>query len=628
MMVALKGLGRFAAILTLVALVIPGCINKGEEDDPLVNPNVEAVLTTGQTTGGSTGTGTSGPGILTINPSSVRIAIGQSMTFTAAGGEPTYSFSIIQGSGTINAGTGMYVAPSSPGSDLVRVTDSATPPGISDANVLIYDPATEPTPYQIVCTDYTPPATAIVVPPGTTVNFQIQNGAAPDSFNVTNQSGGSPQGFWVASRSGSWLVGGVSADDGSVVDTLQVFDSSSPLNVSTLKIYVCSTPLAVTPTWGIVPALSTRQFTATSLGVGQLSWSVPVATNQSGGSVPIPSNNATVMYTAGSTTQGVIGASDVVQVDDSFPSAAPLPPGYPAGLHQVAQARVTVPGLGVYPTEAHIRPSTPIQLNALGGSGSYTWSIFQNRSGTSFSSSTGATLNFTPGTLEGLDIVELQDTGGGSIRIPITVCNSISSRSFTALTTYYPSTGLFGDYAPLDMVVDDFDGDGSPDVAAPCSATTRTTYTNLSGNQVSVLLGSGIGSFASSATKYTIPGTGPWGIASGDFNADGNRDIAVTCYTSNELIVMFGDGTGGFPNAGGTLNWITMSLGQGMAPTGLTTYNFDRASGDDLVVCDGVSGQVMVYFSNGGGAGNPPAGFRLAASLQVADQDGSDSNLP
>jgi hypothetical protein len=393
--------------------------------------------------------------------------------------------------------------------------------------------------------------------------------------------------------------------------------------------------LAVNPTWAVVPATQTQTFTATSTGVGQLNWSVPPATNQSGGSVPGGSTGNSVIYTAGTNTQGIIGASDVVQVDDSFPNASPLPTGYPAGLHQVAQAKVTVPGLSAYPREAHIRPSPTgsVQIFGLGGAGAanYTWSLFQNRSGSSFGSVSGVgSITYTPGTLEGLDIVELQDgTVGGVIRIPVTVCNNITSRSFNVSTTYYPSTGLFSDYAPLDMVVDDFDGDNSPDVAAPCSSSIRSVYPNLSGNQVSVLLGSGTGNFASSATKYTIPGIGPWGAASGDFNADGNRDLAVACYTSNELIIMFGDGTGGFPNSGaGNLNYITISLGMGMAPTGMESYNFDRASGDDLVICDGVSGQVLVFLSNGGGPGNPPAGFRLAATLQVSDPVTTDSDLP
>ncbi|MHC4600898.1 MAG: hypothetical protein ACYS47_18045, partial [Planctomycetota bacterium] len=223
-MVAQKGLRGFTTVLVILALGFAGCISPNEEDDPLVNPNVEAVLTTGSTGGGGSGTGTSGPGILTINPTAVRIAINQSMTFTAAGGEPPYSFSLQAGSGSINSGTGVYVAPGTAGTDIVRVTDNATPNAWSDATVTVYDPATQPNSYRIVCTDLTPPATAIVVPPNTAVNFRIENGTPPDSFNVTNMSQGSPQGFWVASRTGTWATGGQGADDGSVVDTLQVFD--------------------------------------------------------------------------------------------------------------------------------------------------------------------------------------------------------------------------------------------------------------------------------------------------------------------------------------------------------------------------------------------------------------------
>ncbi len=614
--------------LLAAGVVLTGCFNESGGDDPLVNPNVEAVLTTGQTTSGSSGTGTSGPGLLSINPPAVRIAVDQTMTFTAAGGEPPYTFSIISSppNGTITT-SGDYTAGSAAGSARVRVTDAAN--SVSDANVTIFDPATTPNYYQIVCTDITPPASAVVVPPNTMVNFQILNGTSPDSFNVTNQSGGSPQGFFVASRTGSWKTGGTGMDDGSIVDTLQVYDSSNPLNVATLKIYVCQTPLAITPTWAVVPTSSLGEtFTASSTGVGILTWSVPTTVAQGGsGGLVNPTTGTSTTYQPGSNTNGTLGASDVVQVQDSFPN--PAVAGVP---NQVAQASVTVPGLDVYPKDVHVSPGTGVTLYALGGSGTYSWSVLQNRSGGTPSSGSSPTFIYTAGTAEGLDIIQLSDgTAGGNAQVEITVCQQVTTRTYKRLTSYFPSTGYIGQYCPYDMVVDDFDGNGADDVAVTFNSSQRNVYSDKSGNEVAVLMGQGGGAFAASSTKYTVPGTNPapWGITSGDYNADGNRDLAVSCYTTGVVLVMFGDGNGGFPNTGqGNLNYITLNMPTGMGPTGITSYNFDRSNGDDLVVCDGLTGKVAVLLSKGGGAASPPAGFKTAIVLQVSDPNTTDSVLP
>jgi len=65
------------------------------------------------------------------------------------------------------------------------------------------------------------------------------------------------------------------SDTGSIVDTLQVFDSSSPvINVAVLRIYVCQTPLAINPAFAVVSAGGNQSFVATSIGVGSLTWTI------------------------------------------------------------------------------------------------------------------------------------------------------------------------------------------------------------------------------------------------------------------------------------------------------------------------------------------------------------------
>lgn len=616
-MMSLKGTGWAIGIAGLLALAFSGCFNSTGEDDPLVNPNLEAVLTTGSTSGPGTGIGTPGTGALSISPTSVRIPINEQMVFTAAGGEPPYVFTLISSPtmGTL-AADGVYTAGPNPGTDRVRVTDGAG--SRSEADVTIYNPALETNPYRIICTDFMPYSSSVTVYKGTIanpriVNFRIENGTPSDTFNVTNESLGMPKGYIVGTREGKWQVGQTGADDGSVCDMLQVFDSSSPINVATLRIYVCNTELRIDPTFAVVPSTGSRQFTTPSTGVGANVWSM--SQNQSNGNV-----NATGLYTPGNNTRGVIGAADVVQVRDSF---SPIP--------QVAQARVTVPGLSVYPRKTQILPSTSTTLLALGGSGTYSWTLSSNRSNNGQSwPRTGASLSYTAGSMEGLDIVTLTDgTTGGTMTIPITVCAAISSRAYQQVTTYFPTSGTMS-VMSYDLVVDDFDRDGVPDVAVPatCSSTNPTPLGDINGNEVSVLMGGTTpGSFASSSTRYTLPGSanGPWGITTGDYNADGNRDIAVSCYKTGRIIVLYGDGSGGFPNTGGAtgLAYTTITVGSGANLTGIATYNFDRANGDDLVACDALGGNVYVYLSLGGGTGVAPAGFVQAAALTCTDPTSS-----
>ena len=65
---------------------------------------------------------TEGP--LAISPTSTTLPVGSQFTFSASGGDPPYSYSIVTGSGTIDESSGLYTAPSTPGMDTIQVMDS------------------------------------------------------------------------------------------------------------------------------------------------------------------------------------------------------------------------------------------------------------------------------------------------------------------------------------------------------------------------------------------------------------------------------------------------------------------------------------------------------------------------
>ncbi len=89
---------------------------------------------------------------------------------------------------------------------------------------------------------------------------------------------------------------------------------------------------------------------------------------------------------------------------------------------------------------------------------------------------------------------------------------------------------------PQSVAIGDFNGDGNQDFAAA----------NNSSNDVSIRLGNGLGEFTSPATPQVTVGTGPYSVAIGDFNGNGNQDFAAANFNSNNASIRLGNGLGGF----------------------------------------------------------------------------------
>src|SRR3977135_1313853 len=105
------------------------------------------------------------------------------------------------------------------------------------------------------------------------------------------------------------------------------------------------------------------------------------------------------------------------------------------------------------------------------------------------------------------------------------------------------------------VIAADFNGDTKLDLATA----------NTSSNNLSVLLGSGTGSFGA-ATNFAA-GTSPFTVTSADFNGDSIADLAVCNSGSNNVSVLLGDGTGGF---GAATNFTT-----GTNPRSITNGDFN-----------------------------------------------------
>jgi len=121
---------------------------------------------------------------------------------------------------------------------------------------------------------------------------------------------------------------------------------------------------------------------------------------------------------------------------------------------------------------------------------------------------------------------------------------------------------------PDDLVAGDFNQDGAPDLAV-CS------QQSTPGN-VTLLLNQGGFAFAAAPTKDV--GDVPTAIVASDFDLDGALDVAVANDNSNTLTVLYGDGAGGFLLSTSTLALI----GGDTSPVSVAAGDFDMDGDDDL----------------------------------------------
>ncbi len=136
--------------------------------------------------------------------------------------------------------------------------------------------------------------------------------------------------------------------------------------------------------------------------------------------------------------------------------------------------------------------------------------------------------------------------------------------SFTLASTITMPSGS----APNALAIGDFNNDGQPDIAAG-SFTSGNVY---------VLLNQGNGTFSS---PTTIPNPGVSNtvdLIAGDFNGDGNADLAIVGSTTNNASVLFGNGTGAFPTV------ETYAMGVTCPGTWSPAADFNGDGSPDLVV--------------------------------------------
>ena len=115
---------------------------------------------------------------------------------------------------------------------------------------------------------------------------------------------------------------------------------------------------------------------------------------------------------------------------------------------------------------------------------------------------------------------------------------------------------------------------------------------NQTANEVSVVLGSGNGTFSSSIATYATD-SGPASVASGDFNKDGYPDIVTANSSANDVSVLMNTKTGTFNAA------VNYPVGTNPVSVAVTDLNNDGYP--DIVVANSGSNNISVLINNGDG---------------------------
>lgn len=185
---------------------------------------------------------------ITIAPPSTTVAVNGTIQFTSQGGTGTKTYSVVSGGGSVNATTGLYTAPATTGSAVIRVTDIRST--FAEASVAIISAVN-----------------------GLTVSQSVVSGGVGAGFAVTAQATFTPSGSadvttvatWTTSNSGvatvsNGVISFIAAGTATITVSYGGFSQTVSVTVSSKTL----TSIAVTPSPHSMAVNATRNFIATA----------------------------------------------------------------------------------------------------------------------------------------------------------------------------------------------------------------------------------------------------------------------------------------------------------------------------------------------------------------------------
>lgn len=163
--------------------------------------------------------------------------------------------------------------------------------------------------------------------------------------------------------------------------------------------------------------------------------------------------------------------------------------------------------------------------------------------------------------------------------------------AFAQAVSFSPATNyLVGSLHPSSVAIGDLNGDGKPDLA----------MANIFGDNVSILLGTGTGSFGT-ATTFAV-GAHPMSVAIADLNGDGKPDLATANFHGGSVSILLGTGTGAFGAA--------THFRAGIRPISVAIGDLNGDGKPDLATANsGFVDDVSILLGNGTGAFGAPTNF-------------------
>jgi hypothetical protein len=164
---------------------------------------------------------------------------------------------------------------------------------------------------------------------------------------------------------------------------------------------------------------------------------------------------------------------------------------------------------------------------------------------------------------------------------------------------------------PTSLAAGDFNGDGNLDLAVA----------NSDAGTVNMVLGAGTGHFSHPVSTSYAPGPNISALAAGDFNHDGKLDLVTANQGNRSVSVLLGNGDGTLQTA--------VSYAVGSSPDSVAVGDFNGDGKLDLVTANQGTNDVSVLLGNGDGTFQPAVSHAVGVDpTSVAVGDFNDDGHP
>jgi hypothetical protein len=194
---------------------------------------------------------------------------------------------------------------------------------------------------------------------------------------------------------------------------------------------------------------------------------------------------------------------------------------------------------------------------------------------------------------------------------PVTAPVTLNPANATAALTTQVTTNTGANTLPCWTTLADVNGDGILDLITSLYAT----------DSVSVQLGKGDGTFGTATSILVSAGFGPAEVHAVSLRGNGTMDLIVGSFNLNEIAVLLGNGNGTF----GAATFYTVGSATN-TPTSLTAGDFNDDGNLDVATANTFDNTVSILLGNGSGtltlSGSPISVGHMPEAIRASDFNG------